>query len=149
MSEVDLITVLGKSMREGQSIIASAESITFSFKSILIITDVFADSMPAELLGSISWHLGETQHAHTFVIEWVRLGEIEDVELDSKILLRITNSEEEPLSVPICVNIILENQVVFVITHFHSSKQIACLKSWLEDQGFVLLALNPIERSGR
>ena len=54
MSEVDLIAILSKSMREGQSIIASAESITFSFKCILIITDVFADSMPAELLGPIS-----------------------------------------------------------------------------------------------
>lgn len=53
MSEVDLVVILGEGMSECQSVIASGPAIALSLKAVLVVADVGAHSVPAQLVGSI------------------------------------------------------------------------------------------------
>ena len=112
MREIDRIICLLKSVRESQSVIASAETVTLTFETVLMVANVLADTMPGELFGAVSGYLGEAEHAHAVVVERVGLGKVKDVELYLVILASISHSEEEPLSVAVCVDIILKDQVI-------------------------------------
>ena len=71
--KVDCIICLGKCMSECQRVVASIEPVAFSLETILVISYVSADSMPAEFPRAISWELREAQNAHTVVIKGIRL----------------------------------------------------------------------------
>ena len=106
-------------MRESQRVVRSTKSITFALEAIPVIADVVANAVPGKLLWPVSRHLRETQHAHTFIIEGVRLSQVQDVELYGKIASGVSNSEEKPLCVAIRIDVILQNKIVLVITDFH------------------------------
>ena len=93
--------------------------------------------MPTQLLRSISFQLREAEHAHALVIERVRLGQVQNVELDFKFVTSVAHAEEEPLCVSISVDIILKNEIIFVVAHFHRRKQVSCFESGFKDERLI------------
>lgn len=89
--------------------------------------------MPAQLLRSISFQLREAEHTHALVIQRVRLGQVQNVELNFKFVTSVAHAEEEPLCVSISVDIILKNEIIFVVTNFHRRKQVSCFESGFKD----------------
>ena len=119
MSKVDLVIGFSERVRESQGIVAPAPAISFPLESIGVVADVVANSMPGQLLRSIPTQLGEAQDSHTLVIERIGLGQVQDIELNCLIPSSIAHSEKEPLCVPISVNVVLKNHIIFVIADFH------------------------------
>ena len=107
VGKVDCIIRLSECMGECQRVVASVEPVAFPFEAILVVSDVSADSMPAEFLGAISWELRETQYAHTVVVEGVRLRQVQNVKLNRQVAPSVSNTKEEPLSMPVCIDVIL------------------------------------------
>ena len=68
MREVDLIVLLGESVRKGQCVIASIPTISFALERVPMIADVVADTVPRELLWPVSTHLREAKDSHTLII---------------------------------------------------------------------------------
>ena len=89
MREIDRIICLLKSVRESQSVIASAETVTLTFETVLMVANVLADTMPGELFGAVSGYLGEAEHAHAVVVERVGLGKVKDVDRTIKVMIYI------------------------------------------------------------
>ena len=103
--------------------------------------------MPAELLRTVSGGLGEAEHAHSFVVKRIGFGEIEDVELDGQVLTRVANTEEKPLGMPVRVDVVLKDQVVFVVADFHCAEQVASLEARLEHKRAILGSVGHVVRN--
>ena len=69
VGEVDLVMRLSKRVRECQRVVASAESIAFSFEAVLVVVDASAHTVPTELLGAITRVLGEAKDAHAVIVQ--------------------------------------------------------------------------------
>ena len=109
MGEVDLVVGLGEGVRPRQRVVAAVEAVTLALEAVLVVADVTADAVPAQLLGAVARHLRERQHAHPFVVKRIRLRQVKDVEFDGVALASVTDSEEEPLRVPVRVDIVLQH----------------------------------------
>lgn len=109
MSEVDHVVVARERHCEGQCVVAATPTVPFSLERVLIVADVVAHAVPTQLLRSIARVLREAQHSHAFVVKRIRLGQVEDVELNSVVFPSVSDPEEEPLSVTICVDVILQH----------------------------------------
>lgn len=55
------------------------------------------------------------KNLHTIVVKWVRLGQVYDIESYFQTFGRISNSVKEPLSMAICIDVILQNKVILFI----------------------------------
>ena len=61
----------------------------------------------------------------------------------------VAHPEEEPLGVTVSVNVVLQDQVVLVVAHFHRCKQVSSFKARFKDQGLVSDAIWAVKRSRR
>ena len=109
MRKVYLVVVRAERVRKRECIITTGKPIPFSFKAILIIANLVANSMPTEFFGSIAQVLGETKNSHPFIVQRVWLGQVQDVKLYSVAISGVSNSEEEPLRMAVCVYVVLKN----------------------------------------
>lgn len=122
MGKVDLIIVLSKGMGECERVIASSETVALAFEAVLVVADVSTHAMPRQLLWPIARYLRKTEHSHSFVVQRVRLGKVQDVKLDRVIFLCVAHPEKEPLRVPIGVDVIGKDKVILVVTHLHGAQ---------------------------
>ena len=120
VGKVDCIIGLSECMSECQRVVASIKSVAFPFEAVLVVSDVSADSMPAEFPRAISWELREAQYTHTVVVEGVRLRQVQNVKLNRHVTPSVSDTKEEPLSMPVCIDVILQNEIVLIITNLHS-----------------------------
>ena len=109
MGEVHLVIVVLKLMGPGQRVVGAAESVALSLKVVQMVTDIGAHSVPRELLGAVARVLRERKDAHALVVERVGFGEVEDVEFDGVTAACVAYSEEEPLRVAVCVDVVLQH----------------------------------------
>ncbi len=122
MGEVDLVIVLCEGMGECERVVAASETVPLALKAVLVVANVSTHAMPRQLLWSIPRYLRKAEHSHSFVVQRVRLGKVQDVKLDRKIFLCVPHPEKEPLRVPIGVDVICKDKVVLVVTHLHSAQ---------------------------
>ena len=81
--------------------------ISVFFEWVLIIVDVRAYSVPSNSL-YILYFIWVTENFHSIVIEWIRLCKIYYVEPNFLTFGCVPDPEEKPLSVAICVDVVLQ-----------------------------------------
>jgi hypothetical protein len=108
---------------EGKSVV---ETSTLLFKSIWEVANVCSVTVPtiSSSFVLLSFFLGVKQWFHSLVIRTFWLDKIDNIELISCEFLDILHSEVEPLSVCGGIVIILQDQVIFILSNFNSSSQI-------------------------
>ena len=92
------------------------------------VVDISADPVPSNLLLIASLQTRVAQHLHAVIVQRVWLGQVKYVELDCLALSNVAGSEEEPLSMSVSVDVVLQDEVIFTVTHFDRCQQIACFK---------------------
>ena len=116
VSEVHGVISVLKVVRERVGVVGTEDATRLLLvlaDAVLIVANLRSCSMPTDILeGSHLFRVDKDLHA--LIIKTVRLAQIEHVEpdLDGLVVLR---SEEVPLSVTTCVDIVLEEQVVLVV----------------------------------
>ena len=99
---------------------------------VLVIRDVFPAAVPAELL-LLKFLLRVCQDFHALVEETLRFHEVEHVKLHFLSLPRVLDTEVEPLCVPLRIDVILENEVIFFLGLLVCQLKVSAFKSALED----------------
>ena len=89
--------------------------------------------MPTKFFIALTRTYRVTEDPHPVIVQRVRFRQVKYIEFDCEALECVSNAEEIPLSVTICVDIVLKHEVVLLITDFHCSKQIPSLESRLEN----------------
>lgn len=137
-----------KSVRERKSIVVSLKvDLMLSSIVILIIAHVFSSSVPAQFIrlslqnGLFLLLLWVDQNFHSLIIKTFGFDHIKHVEFYLESLLDIAYPEEEPLSMAFWVYVILQDEVIFVITDFVSKLEVAWFKSGFEYKSFVVWIL--------
>ena len=133
-----------KSVSKGQWIVATIISGILAFKRILVVVYVLTNPMPAKFWVTFTRADWITEDPHTVIVERIWFRQVKYIEFDCVTLERICNSEEVPLGVTICVDIILKYEVILLITNFHCSKQIPSLEPRLKNESFVIRSLRHI-----
>jgi hypothetical protein len=138
MSHINFIIVIKKLNLKRQSVV---EASTFFLQGILEIANVGPISVPANTLTIllISCLFRVKQWFHTLVIRTFRLNQIYKVEFVSLSSSGISYSKVVPLCVSSCIMIVLQNQIVFIITNFNSSSQITRFETTLKNQSCIFL----------
>lgn len=111
---------------------------------ILKVLYIFASPMPAplwvRLTALFKFFLRKDNRFHANLVERVRLGQIEDIELNSgRFLLIVYDFEVVPLRVPFRVQIVLQPQIVLNVVHFGCFPQIATFKSAVKNEQMKLV----------
>ena len=96
MSHVDLVFFMFKLHFEGEGVIKAT---TLPFHRVLVVTDIFSLSVPADSAGAGRFFGRVEQWFLALVIARVWLDQIYYIELVAGILSDIRHSEVEPLSV--------------------------------------------------
>ena len=99
---------------------------------VLVVSDVFSGAVPAELL-LLKFLLWEGQNFHALVEETLGFHQVEHVKLHFLSLPRVLDTEVEPLSVALRIDVILENEVIFSFGLLMRQLKISAFKSALED----------------
>lgn len=81
----------------------------------------------------------EDEHLHPKVEERVGFGVVEEVELHSHILPGVCYPEEEPLGVPLRVDVIGEDKVILGVTELESHAQVPRFKARFKHQSLIVL----------
>ena len=89
--------------------------------------------------------LGVEQRLHALVVGALGFDQIYNIEFVGGELLHVLNSEIEPLSEGCGHVIVLEDQVVFVVSDLDGSAQVARLESALEDESVIVVILLGVE----
>ena len=124
MAEVNVVVGRVKCMRKSERIVLliwEAISVNSVANMILVVADVGTDAMPPQFFISCLI-LTVREHPHPLVVKTVRLGQVNNVEPNFLAFGCVTNSEEEPLSVSIGIDVILEHQIVFILRDLHGDK---------------------------
>lgn len=124
-------------MRESQRVVTTRKPIALALEAVLMIANIAADAVPTELLWPISRVLGEAEYAHSLVVERVWLGQVQDVEFDRVPIAGVADSEEEPLRMTVCIDVVLEHQVVLVVADFHRCEQVSSFESRFKNQCLI------------
>ena len=123
MRHVHLIVIVLELHLESESIVKTT---SFLLKRILEVANILTIPVPANALSivAVRHFLGVEERFHALVVGALRLDQIHKVELISCEFLDILHSEIEPLSVCCGIMIILQDQVIFILSNFNSSSQI-------------------------
>jgi len=73
--------------------------------------------MPPNTFQSLRF-IRKTENFHPVIVQRIRLGQVDDIKPYWQRSASVAHSEEEPLSVPVSIYVVLENQVVLVIGNF-------------------------------
>lgn len=135
-------------MRERKRIVVSLKvDLMLSSIVILIIAHVFSSSVPTQFVrlsvqnGLFLLLLWVDQNFHSFIIKTFGFDHIKHVEFDLESFPDIAYLEEEPLRMAFWVYVILQDEVIFVVTDFVSKLEVAWFKSGFEYKSFVLYIL--------
>ena len=101
---------------------------TVTLVGVLEVVDAAAGTIPALALHLL--HLvTEGQDLHTVVVERIRLGQVDDVELDSLSFSCVSDSEKVPLNKTLSIVVIFTVHFIFVWTNFHYLSKVTTFKS--------------------
>jgi len=84
----------------------SSQVCSVPLKSILMIVNCLTHSVPSHVLTLFPF-ITETQHFHSVVVQRIWFGHINHIEFDFLPCSSISNSEEIPLCMAVCINIVL------------------------------------------
>ena len=101
-------------MRKREGVVVSVETNVFLLVTVLKVGDVCPQTVPATIL-LLFGSRRKSQDPHSIIVERVTFGEVEDVELDCVALANVCYFEEVPLSVPVSVDIILQEHIILVV----------------------------------
>lgn len=143
VGEVDLVVGVREGVLPGEGeeglVLRGAFGVT-----VLKVADVVAAPVPAQvLLLRLLYRVDDDLHAA--LVQARVLAQVHDVELALVPLESVRHLEEEPLRVPICINIVLNEQVVLCLGNLADEGKVATLEAGLEDEGFVGGALGKVE----
>ena len=143
MSEIDVVVVMKELELESKGVV---EATAFLFHAVLVVADMLAIAVPANslLLGCLSARVD--QWLLSLVVRRIRLDQVYDVELVDLVLPRVPNLEEVPLGVGGSTLIVLQDEVVLVLTHLACPPEIGRLKARLKNQRVVLLTIFDVVR---
>ena len=145
ISKIDLIFIILKLIVPTQCKIWLILSTTLTV-SILIIFNILSISMPT-YIPFLTLSLWVYDDLHTHSIKIIHLIVIENVESTSMTLESIWYFEEKPLTVAICVDIVLEKEVIFIVTNLRCHRQVATLKARLKDKSPIIFIFQGIKCS--
>ena len=114
---VVVVIIVVEGMRESKCVVCFVgETVTMHLvlDMVLVVLNVGANPVPTNVF-LLRVARGVGQDPHPLIIQTVRLGEVNDIKSYFVALFCVADSEEVPLGVPICVNIVLEDQVVLVL----------------------------------
>jgi hypothetical protein len=139
MSNVTLIIVMHELDLPGEGVV---ESTSLLLQRVLEVTDVLTVTVPADSLAltSICLLLGVEQRLHSLIVRTLRFHQVDDVELVSNVFLDILYPEVEPLRVVSGIVVVFQYQVIFVLSDFDSSTEVARLESAFKNEGVVIFA---------
>ena len=107
---------------------------------VLKVRDVRAAPIPSYLL-SIRFLLRVAGNLHAVVEHRVRFIVIQDVEFDRQSSSRVLHPKVKPLCVPMSIDVILHQTVVFLVAHLRCQKQVPTFKSAFKDQRSIFFVL--------
>ena len=119
MCKVNLILIIFKGMCECESVVVAGESNIFLFVIILEIWYICAYSMPSQVFLFLTSDR-ESKNSHSIIIEGITLWKIVNIEFDLFMRSCIPYPEEVPLSMSICVNVILQEHFILIIWDFYA-----------------------------
>lgn len=124
MSHIHFVVIILELHLEGECIVKAP---SFLLERILKVADVLPISVPPDTLAVITvGHLFRVdQRLHTLVVRTLRFHKIDKVEFVSCEFFGVFYPKIEPLGVSSCVMVILEYQIVFVLSYLDSTPQIA------------------------
>lgn len=108
------------------------------------IRNVLADSVPAYALLLFEL-VREAEGLHAVVVQGVWLGKVEHIELDPSSALRVADTEEVPLRMTVSVDVILQDEVVFVLADLDRGQQVPRLEARFKYERRVLRARKLVE----
>ena len=76
--------------------------------------------MPPDSL-SVLHRIRIVEDFHSVVVKRIWFRKINDIELHFGILSGIANSEEKPLGMTVCVDIVLKNEIILIVRNFDGS----------------------------
>ena len=95
-------------MRERKCVVTLPVVASLSFQVILVVHDVAADAVPAQVL-TFGFERAVSQYSHALIVETVWLEKVYNVETDRHAGLGVRNAKEIPLRVSIGVDVVLKD----------------------------------------
>lgn len=140
--EVHCVVVVRKFVTELEGVVGEAGVANVLFDVVAKVGNPFAAPEPASavaavLVGTLGHLLGIYADFHSKIEKRIRLREVVYVELNGHALGSILHLEKEPLRVPIGVDVVLHQQVVFVVRDFLRQVEVARLEFGFEEQRLV------------
>lgn len=144
MREVNRIRGVLEFVGEGQRIVLL---IALSFSEVLVSGVGYIEPIANPFLAAdLVLHLRVDHGTEPVIEKTTWLDQVEKIEFDYLALGGVLDAEEEPLCVSLCVDVILQDQVVFAVRDLVRAKQIPALKPAfeLEAGGFLSIGLDQI-----
>lgn len=148
MSEKLLVIFVSESVGECEAVIGPEKAIVVTFVLVGDVGYLLSDSVPTYAFGFFDL-IGEAKDLHAVIVERIGFGEVEDVELHFLSGFRVAHSEKVPLSMSVCVDVILQNKVIFNVRHLDGRKKIARLKPRFKKQSLIIRSLQLVKLLGR
>lgn len=126
------IVIMLERVREGQSVVSPARVADVLLDCVAIVRDLLATAKPSLPLKLTVSSADATRHRlrvyadlHAKIEQRIDFGEVHDVELDGQVLPRVLDLEEEPLRMPIRIDVVLHQEVVLVVAHLLRQIEVA------------------------
>lgn len=144
MSHIYFVIVMHELHCKSQRVIKTT---SFLLQCVLEVDDVWAVAIPTNSVAimRLSFFGWIEQRLHSLVVRTLRFHQIDNVELVSREFPDIWNFEVEPLSVSSCIMIILQNQIVLVVSYFDRTSQVAIFKPRFKYQCRVFIVFFLVE----
>jgi len=137
MCGVDLVFIVHELDLEGKSVV---EASTLLLECIWEVTNVGSVTIPtiSSSIILLSFLFRVKEWFHTLVIRTFGLDQIDNIELVSSEFLDVLHSKVEPLGVCSSIVIVLQDQVIFILSNFNSSSQVTRLETRFKYKCFVI-----------
>ncbi len=112
------------------------EAASLPFHRILVIADIRTLAAPARAV-ELRCFRAVHEGLHACVVGAVGLDEVDEVELVRFAAYRVLHPKVVPLGAIARVVVVLQDQIVLVLSNFHSPSKIAGLEATFENQGAV------------
>jgi hypothetical protein len=129
--EKDDVVVEGERVLEGERevglrlrAVLRLKARNYPAKLVLAVGDVLAAAEPL-LYVVVAQHFREDHRLQALAEQAARLHQVQDVEFERLVFLRVFHREEKPLRVALRVDVVLQNQVVFELALLERAEEVA------------------------
>ena len=106
VAEEDMVIIVLEGMSKSESEVGADEPIIVSSVLVSEVIDILTDSVPSYTF-SVFKFIAKAKDFHAVVVKTIRFCQIKHVELDFLTSSSVTDPEEVPLRMSICVDVIL------------------------------------------